>query len=137
MVIMPAAVERRARDAQAVTEPGYRQASPSNSTRRAGAISGPEWSREFEEPIILPDGRKLVTLRDAANYIAKLSKAEQKVEQWQIAIEHLIRAAETGGDWLMLARIGMLRALRRNVVRVFNPDRKDTHLGKRKLKRDL
>jgi hypothetical protein len=34
------------------------------------------------------------------------------------------------------ARIGVLRALNRNVERVFNPDRKDTHWGKRKLKRD-
>jgi hypothetical protein len=29
-----------------------------------------------------------------------------------------------------------LRALKRNVSRVFNPDRKETHWGKRKLKRD-
>jgi hypothetical protein len=28
----------------------------------------------------------------------------------------------------------MLRALNRNVPRVFNPDRKDTHRGMRKLK---
>jgi hypothetical protein len=27
-------------------------------------------------------------------------------------------------------------SLNRNVVREFNPDRKDTHWGKRKLKRD-
>ena len=30
----------------------------------------------------------------------------------------------------MHARIGMLRALNRNVERVFNPDRKDTNWGK-------
>jgi hypothetical protein len=34
---------------------------PPNSTRRAGAISAPKWSREFEGAIGLPDGRKLVT----------------------------------------------------------------------------
>jgi hypothetical protein len=33
------------------------------------------WSREFDEPIALPDG-KLVTLRDAANYITALPKKE-------------------------------------------------------------
>jgi hypothetical protein len=44
-------------------------------------------------------------------------------------------AAEDRGP-LMHARIGMLRALNRNIVRTFNPDRKDTHWGKRKLKRD-
>jgi hypothetical protein len=36
----------------------------------------------------------------------------------------------------MLARIGVMRALNRHVQRVFNPGRKDTHWGKRKLKRD-
>jgi hypothetical protein len=48
----------------------------------------------------------------------------------------LIRAAETGGAWLMLARIGVLKALHRDRVREFNPDRKETHWGTRKLKRD-
>jgi hypothetical protein len=33
------------------------------------------WSREFDDPIDLPDGRKLVTLEDAGNYITKLPKA--------------------------------------------------------------
>jgi hypothetical protein len=36
----------------------------------------------------------------------------------------------------MLARIGVMKALNRHVQRVFNPARKDTHWGKRKLKRD-
>ena len=33
------------------------------------------WSREFDEPIALPDGRELVTLRDAAEYIMDLPRA--------------------------------------------------------------
>ena len=48
----------------------------------------------------------------------------------------MIRAAETGGGWLMLARIGELKALHGGRARVFNSDRKETHWGKRKLKRD-
>jgi hypothetical protein len=36
----------------------------------------------------------------------------------------------------MLARIGVMRALNRNVERVFDPSRKDHHSGKRKRKRD-
>lgn len=36
----------------------------------------------------------------------------------------------------MFARIGMMKALNRNVERAFNPSRKETHWGKRKLKRD-
>jgi hypothetical protein len=76
-----------------------------------------------------------VTLRDAADYIMKLPKAEQNLEAWQTAVEALIMAAENRGP-LMHARIGMLRALNRNVERVSNSSRKDTQWGKRKLKRD-
>jgi hypothetical protein len=83
----------------------------------------------------LPGGRELVTLRDAADYIMKLPKAEQDLEEWQTAIACLIGAAE-GRDFLMHARIRVLRALNRHVERAFNPDRKGTHRGQRKLKRD-
>jgi len=31
------------------------------------------WSRQFDEPILLPDGRKLVTLLDAGVYIQALT----------------------------------------------------------------
>jgi hypothetical protein len=93
------------------------------------------WSRAFDEPIPLPRGRQLVTFKDAANYIQKLPKAEQDLVEWQAATACLIGAAE-GRDFIMHARIGMLRALNRNVERVFNPDRKDTHWAKRKLARD-
>ena len=75
-----------------------------------------------------------MTLRDAADYIMKLPKAEQNLEAWQTAVETLIMAAEDRGP-LMHARIGMLRALNGNVERV-NSSRKDTQWGKRKLKRD-
>jgi hypothetical protein len=43
--------------------------------------------------------------------------------------QNLINAVEVGGGWLMLARIGVMRALNRHVERVFNPDRKDAHWG--------
>jgi hypothetical protein len=36
------------------------------------------WSTPFEDPIILPDGRKLLTLKDAADYITKLPKKESE-----------------------------------------------------------
>jgi hypothetical protein len=38
------------------------------------------WKRAFEDPIDLPNGRKLVTLQDAGNYITKLPKAEHDTE---------------------------------------------------------
>jgi hypothetical protein len=34
------------------------------------------WQRKFEDPIPLPTGRQLVTLKDAADYIMKLPKKE-------------------------------------------------------------
>jgi hypothetical protein len=71
----------------------------------------------------------------SADYILKLPKAEQNLKEWRAAPQALIMAAEYRGP-LMHARIGMLRALNRNVERVFNPDRKDTHWGRRKLARD-
>jgi hypothetical protein len=69
------------------------------------------WSTPFDDPIRLRDGRDLRTLREAADYITALPEPEQHETHWQIAVETLINAAETGGGWLMFARIGMLRAL--------------------------
>jgi hypothetical protein len=92
------------------------------------------WQRKFEDPITLPDGRTLLTLKDAADYITKLPKKESDLPEWQAAIEALMLCSR-GGD-PMLAQIGVMKALNRHVERVFNPERKDTHWGKRKLKRD-
>jgi hypothetical protein len=50
--------------------------------------------RPFDDPIQLPRGRQLVTLEDAADYIMKLPKAEQDLEEWQTAIGSLIGAVE-------------------------------------------
>jgi hypothetical protein len=68
------------------------------------------WQRPFDDPILLPGGGKLLTLRDAGNYIAALPRAEAEREAWQTAIHCLIGAVE-GRDFLMHARIGMIRAL--------------------------
>ena len=48
------------------------------------------WQRKFEDPVLLPDGRKLVTLRDAGDYIANLPKKEADLAEWQAAIEALM-----------------------------------------------
>jgi hypothetical protein len=50
-------------------------------------------------------------------------------------MEALILVATRDGP-SMLARIGVMKALNRNVEPVFNPSRKDPHWGKRKLARD-
>jgi hypothetical protein len=92
------------------------------------------WARPFDDPILLPGGRELLTLRDAADYIMKLPKVEQDLEEWQTATGCLIGAAEAR-DLMMHARIGVLRALNRNIERTLT-DRKEMHWGRRKLKRD-
>jgi hypothetical protein len=93
------------------------------------------WSRPFEDPILLPKGRKLVTLRDAALYVTELPKAEHDTEEWQAAMEALLLVADSGGP-TMFARIGVLRALNRHAEREFNTTRKDARWGRRKLVRD-
>jgi hypothetical protein len=92
------------------------------------------WQREFEDPIALPDGRQLLTLKDAADYITKLSKKESDLPEWQTAIEVLLLVSRGGPT--MMARIAVMKALNRHIERVFNSDRKDRHWGKHKLKRD-
>jgi hypothetical protein len=93
------------------------------------------WSRKFEEPIPLPKAKPLIMLRDAANYITKLPKAEHEAEEWQAAMPALLLVAEQNGPTIF-ARIGVMRALNRHVERVFKTDRKETHWEKRKLARD-
>jgi hypothetical protein len=65
----------------------------------------------FSDPVILLDGRKLVTLREAAQYIIRLPKAEQQATPWQTAVEVLMLIGERGGD-PMFPYIAMMRALR-------------------------
>jgi hypothetical protein len=56
------------------------------------------WSRRFEEPIELPDGRKLKTLAEAMSWLAKeIPKSEHKMEKVQTAAHLVTRAAEHGG----------------------------------------
>jgi hypothetical protein len=71
------------------------------------------WDQRFFEPINLPGSKPLATLRDAANYIVKLPKAEQQVEEWQTAAEMLMLVGDRGGD-PMLPHIAMLKALHRH-----------------------
>ena len=93
------------------------------------------WDTEFSEPIVLPKGKKLTTLRDSAIFITKLPKPEHDAEEWQAAMQALLLVAENDGP-AMFARIGVMRALNRHVERVFDPSRKEKHWGCRKLARD-
>jgi hypothetical protein len=93
------------------------------------------WHQKFFDPIPVPKGKPLITLRDAALYITKLPKAEHDADEWQAAMQALLLVAELDGP-TMFARLGVMRALNRHVERVFDPIRKKKHWGRRKLKRD-
>jgi hypothetical protein len=56
------------------------------------------WNQQFFDPIELPGGRKLVTLRDAALYITNLPKAEHDAEEWQAAMAALLSRDKAGSD---------------------------------------
>ena len=71
------------------------------------------WFQRFVDPIILPDGRELLTLRDAAECITALPKAEHDAADWQVAMETLLLVAERNGPE-MLARIAVMKALNRH-----------------------
>jgi hypothetical protein len=61
------------------------------------AVADRSWKRSFDDPIPLPRGRQLVTLKDAGTYITKLPKAEHAAAEWQAAMEALILVATSGG----------------------------------------
>jgi hypothetical protein len=67
------------------------------------------WSRLFDDPIPLPDGGKLITLRDAGEYISDLREAEQEKPHWQAATEALLLIVKSGPP--MLACIAVMQAL--------------------------
>jgi hypothetical protein len=68
------------------------------------------WERKFDDPIVLPDGRKLNTLKQAGEYIIGLPKADHAKPEWQVAMQALILVAENDGP-TMFARIGFMRGL--------------------------
>jgi hypothetical protein len=71
-----------------------------NFLRRVGAELFAEmvkkgWSRRFDEPIALPDGTELTTLREAVAYLARtVRKAEQAMPEVLAAAEILTHATE-------------------------------------------
>jgi hypothetical protein len=93
------------------------------------------WSRKFNDPIVLPNGKRLITLRDAISWLAKsVPASEHDAQEVQTAAHCVTEAAENNGP-MVFARIAMLQAINRNKPRQLTPSRKPHHWGKRKLKR--
>ena len=87
------------------------------------------WSRRFDEPIKLPNGGKLFTLKQAIAWLAKeVPKSEHRMKQVQAAAHCVTEAAENDGP-MMFARIGMMQAINRHKVEEFDPKRKSPHWG--------
>jgi hypothetical protein len=72
------------------------------------------WRSRFDAPIVLADGTELVTLRDAIRHLVDTVPArERKHPRVLVAATVLIDAAEAH-DFMMHARIAVIRALNRN-----------------------
>lgn len=70
-----------------------------------------KWSARLEvHPVKVPNGKTVSTLDQARRYILTLPAREQKRYDWQRAAAELIKAAEHGGPFLMLARIAFATA---------------------------
>ena len=80
------------------------------------------WDALFDEPIRLPSGKLLMTLRDAGEYIASLPAKIHAQPKWQTAMSVLIAAAEGGPT--MFARIGLMQAIMPRVEPVYDPKQK-------------
>jgi hypothetical protein len=79
------------------------------------------WDRPFAQPVPLPEGPPAQTLRDAADYIRKLPLPERDGQEWRLAVQMLIDAAEDRGP-MLFARMGIVRALETHVARTLNSE---------------
>jgi hypothetical protein len=71
------------------------------------------WDDRFAEPIVLEDGTKLATLRQAIAHLAKfIPKAERNLPEVLTASDIMTKAAEQGGP-VEFARIATLQAINR------------------------
>jgi hypothetical protein len=94
------------------------------------------WDSRFAEPIELSGGVRLASLRDAIVHLVNtVPSSERGTPVILTAAELITSAAERDGP-IEFARVATLRVINRHAVRVSNPDRKDLHWGRRKLKRD-
>jgi hypothetical protein len=69
------------------------------------------WSRRFEDPIELPDGRIINTIGEAAEYALELPSKIGSTPPWQRAADALHKAAEHGGPFVFMARISFYLAI--------------------------
>ena len=80
------------------------------------------WDTRFAEPIVLPGGISLASLRDAIVHLVNtVPSSERGTPVVLTAAELITSAAERGGP-IEFARIAALRAFNRHMERALNPD---------------
>ena len=87
------------------------------------------WDRPFAQPVPLPKGPPAQTLRHAANYIRTLPPTERERQEWRLAIQMLIDAAEDRGP-MLFARMGIVRALEADTEGAHDTESQGSHRGK-------
>jgi hypothetical protein len=87
------------------------------------------WDRPFPQPVPLPKGPPAQTLRHAAEYIRSLPPPERERQEWRLAIQMLIDAAEDRGP-MLFARMGIVRALEANTEGARDIESQSSRRGK-------
>jgi len=83
------------------------------------------WEQRFFDPITVPGRKPLVTLRDAAEYITELPKAEHEADEWQAALGSAVTSRsgiyrsdpQTRNECLICRNIDMAASVYRPWVR--------------------
>jgi hypothetical protein len=87
------------------------------------------WDSRFAEPIEIPGGVSLASLRDAIVHpVNTVASSERATPVVLTAAELITSAAERDGP-IEFARIATLRAINRHALREFNPDWQTPGLG--------
>ena len=80
-------------------------------------VTSVSWAQRFDDPIVLPGRKPLVTLRHTALYITKLPKAEHDADEWRTAMEALLLVAERNGPTILAGKSKGPRRRRGNRVK--------------------
>jgi hypothetical protein len=80
------------------------------------------WDSRFPEPIELPCGAKLASLREAIVHLVNTVPSSERGTPVVLTAAELITSAAERGTPIEFARIATLRALNRHVECVLNPD---------------
>jgi hypothetical protein len=80
------------------------------------------WDSRFPEPIELPDGVKLASLREAIVHLVNTVPSSERATPVILTAAELITSAAERGGPIEFARIAALRAFNRHMERALNPD---------------